>query len=343
MINRRRTEELKERNDLLLHRVIAEAHAMSDELKSKNDALLAANAQLRSEAEAKQEALQERDALQAELVEIARRVGLEELTTNILHNVSNTLNSVNVALSRVEQQIIASKISSIPQLAGLLAQNHDQLVWFLTQDERGKKVPEYLLRLSDLLQTEQKDIESEIEVMRKSVDHINQIVSYQQEYSKLVEFRETLNVCDLIQDAIAITQAELQRQHIVVCCDFEPVPEVSVDRRKLIQILLNLISNAKHSLMDCAPDHPEIRIAVALDNRDVLRISVADNGMGIPSEHMSRLFTFGFTTREEGHGFGLHGCANHAREMDGRIYAQSEGVNKGAQFILELPVKSEKP
>ncbi len=339
MVNRRRTEELKDRNDQLLNRVIADIKSVRDELQLKNQEMESANQQLRAEMERRNSAIEERDALQAELVEIARRVGLEELTTNILHNVGNTLNSVNVALSKMEKQIIASKVNSIPQLAALFDEHKDNLAHFLLEDPRGQKIPEYIQRLGDVLESERQENEEEIEVMRKSVDHINQIVSYQQAYSKIVAFKETMSVCDLIKDAIAITQGELIRFGVQVSCQFDDVPDIEVDRRKLIQILLNLISNAKHSLVDRGAEERWIYIRVKAED-DILRIEVEDNGYGILTEHMSQLFTFGFTTREEGHGFGLHGCANHAREMDGKIYAHSEGRNKGALFVFDLPMQN---
>lgn len=339
--NRVRTEELKDRNDRLLNRVISELKGVRDELQRNNEALETANSQLRDEMQQRMTAEAERNALQADLVEIARRVGLEELTTNILHNVGNTLNSVNVSLSKIERQIIASKVNSIPQLASLLSQNEERLIDFIRNDPRGQKVPEYIRRLSELLEIEKREIETEIDVLRKSVDHINQIVSYQQAYSKLVEFRELLDVCELIRDALSITAGELDRFGIKAHCEFSVIPPMLVDRRKLIQIMLNLISNAKHAIVDRGEPNGWIRITTELAEGDILRLVVEDNGLGITKENMGRLFTFGFTTRDEGHGFGLHGCANHAHEMDGKIYAESQGLNAGARFVLELPIISE--
>jgi two-component system, NtrC family, sensor kinase len=74
------------------------------------------------------------------------------------------------------------------------------------------------------------------------------------------------------------------------------------------------------------------------DGRRWVQVREADNGVGIPPENLARIFTHGFTTRVDGHGFGLHNAANSARQMDGSLTAASDGPNRGAVFTLELPL-----
>jgi two-component system, NtrC family, sensor kinase len=69
-----------------------------------------------------------------------------------------------------------------------------------------------------------------------------------------------------------------------------------------------------------------------------VRIRVKDVGVGIPPENLTKIFGFGFTTRKEGHGFGLHSSANTARELGGALAGHSDGPGKGAEFTLDLPV-----
>jgi signal transduction histidine kinase len=68
-----------------------------------------------------------------------------------------------------------------------------------------------------------------------------------------------------------------------------------------------------------------------------LRIKVADNGNGITPEHLARIFSHGFTTRKDGHGFGLHSCALAAQEMGGSLVVHSAGAGQGATFTLDIP------
>jgi signal transduction histidine kinase len=70
-----------------------------------------------------------------------------------------------------------------------------------------------------------------------------------------------------------------------------------------------------------------------------INIVVTDNGVGIPSENLNRIFNHGFTTRQQGHGFGLHSGALAAREMGGKLTARSDGSGAGATFTLELPLQ----
>jgi C4-dicarboxylate-specific signal transduction histidine kinase len=67
-------------------------------------------------------------------------------------------------------------------------------------------------------------------------------------------------------------------------------------------------------------------------------LSVRDNGSGIRSENLTKIFHHGFTTKATGHGFGLHSAANAAKAMKGSLSVQSEGPDRGATFTLELPV-----
>jgi signal transduction histidine kinase len=69
-----------------------------------------------------------------------------------------------------------------------------------------------------------------------------------------------------------------------------------------------------------------------------VHIVVSDNGVGIAPETLVRVFEHGFTTKKDGHGFGLHGAALTAQELGGTLSAASEGPGRGATFTLDLPL-----
>ena len=115
------------------------------------------------------------------------------------------------------------------------------------------------------------------------------------------------------------------------------MPPITVDRHKVLQILVNLIRNAKYACDDSG--HPDKVITLRIESGvPGVRISVIDNGIGIPSENMGRIFNHGFTTRESGHGFGLHSAALAAQELGGCLRAESDGPGRGAMFVLDLPL-----
>jgi C4-dicarboxylate-specific signal transduction histidine kinase len=112
---------------------------------------------------------------------------------------------------------------------------------------------------------------------------------------------------------------------------------VKVERQKALQIVTNLIANAKEAIEQADPATRQIRLALRLSPSGGVEIRVTDNGVGIAAENLTRVFAFGFTTKKNGHGFGLHSSANAAKEMGGSLRAESEGEGRGATFVLELP------
>jgi C4-dicarboxylate-specific signal transduction histidine kinase len=171
------------------------------------------------------------------------------------------------------------------------------------------------------------------------IEHIKEIVAMQQSYAKVSGAYEILQVADLVEDALRINLTAFNRHGIRLERDFSPdLPAVSVDRHKVLQILINLFRNAKHATEELGEGEKRISIFVGESGPDRVKIVVRDNGIGIPAENMSKIFNHGFTTKNNGHGFGLHSGANAAKEMGASLTAHSNGPGKGAEFTLELPV-----
>jgi C4-dicarboxylate-specific signal transduction histidine kinase len=86
----------------------------------------------------------------------------------------------------------------------------------------------------------------------------------------------------------------------------------------------------------------KITVSIAMSGKGKVRITVKDQGCGIAPDNLTRIFSHGFTTKTDGHGFGLHIGALAAQEMGGSLLAESDGPGHGASFILELPVAAAK-
>jgi signal transduction histidine kinase len=160
----------------------------------------------------------------------------------------------------------------------------------------------------------------------------------QQSCAKISGVTETIQVADLVEDALRMNAGVLARQEVKLLREFSHVPPIVVEKHKVLQILMNLIRNAKYACDDSGRPDKQIKLRVAPTENGV-GIAVIDNGVGIPSENLARIFTFGFTTRKGGHGFGLHSGALAAKEMGGSLAAQSDGPGLGATFTLELPLQ----
>lgn len=277
--------------------------------------------------------------LQQQLRDASRQAGMAEIATNVLHNIGNVLNSVNISASVVTDRIANPRSAGLRKVATLLQQHEHDLAAFIATDERGKHLPAYLAELSEHLTRDQLITRQELESLRKNIDHIKEIVAMQQSYSKLVGVPEKLSVASLVDDALRMNAGAFTRHGVSLRCDFEEVPEIVVEKHKVLQILINLLRNAKYACE--ASGKPDKQVALRIANHaDGVRIVVSDNGVGIQAEHMTRIFSHGFTTKKAGHGYGLHSGALAAREMGGALHVESAGPAQGATFILDLPLKS---
>jgi len=255
-----------------------------------------------------------------------------------LHNVGNVLNSVNVSATLVADGLRHSRVANLAKAAALLRSKNGELTDFLTNDPKGKLLPDYLATLADHLVAEQESLCREMAQLTHYIEHMKEIVAMQQSYAKVVGTIEPLPAVELVEDALRMNAAAFQRHRIEVVRDFESAPLILADRHKVLQVLVNLLSNAKYALDGARADGKRVLIRIASCPPTAVRISVTDNGVGIAPENLQHLFTHGFTLRKDGHGFGLHSGAAVAREMGGSLSARSEGLGKGATFALELPV-----
>jgi PAS domain S-box-containing protein len=278
------------------------------------------------------------DKLNRQLIDTSRNAGMADVATGVLHNVGNVLNSVSVSATFVGERLRRSKVTNLCRATAMMREQNGHIAEFLTTDPKGKLIPEYLSTVADELAGEQSELIAKMATVGEHIEHIKEIVAMQQSYAKISGVYENLPPTSLIEDALRINATAFDRHHIDLVREFEKdTPTVCVDRHKVLQILINILRNAKHA-MDEHGDHVKrLVVRVAAYPPDMVRITIADNGVGIPVEHMTKIFNHGFTTKTDGHGFGLHSGANAAKEMGGSLTAASDGPGKGAVFTLELP------
>jgi PAS domain S-box-containing protein len=279
------------------------------------------------------------------LVDVSRQAGMAEVATGVLHNVGNTLNSVNVAANVITDKVRKLRVPGLIQATEMLAQHSGQeLATFLSNDPRGQQLPGYFRALAEHLRQEQQVLLDEMEALNKGIDHIKSIVTMQQEHARSIGAVDLLPVPRLVDEAVKLHLSALKELGIRLDFDYADVPPIPVDRHKLLQILLNLLNNARHSIMENnRPDkHLAIRVRLHEDGKRLL-IEVKDNGVGIAPENLPRIFSQGFTTKKDGHGFGLHISALAAGEMKGKLSCSSPGPGQGATFTLELPMEVNEP
>jgi C4-dicarboxylate-specific signal transduction histidine kinase len=309
-------------------------------VQERTGQLSEANAILSREIVERKHAEEELHALQSQHLDAARRAGMAEIATSVLHNVGNVLNSVNVSASIIGDKIRKSGVADLRSASELLNRHLDDPGAFVSSDPRGKHLPQFLSQLSQKMSSDEQLILDEVQSLSRDIDHIKGIVALQQSYTGVSGISDRLSLADLVDDAIRINSQSVTRHDIEVIREYDVLPPVMIEKQKVLQILVNLLSNAKYAVI--AADGATRRITVRLKRveTDRIRIEVIDNGVGIPPQNLTRIFSHGFTTRKDGHGFGLHSAANLARELGGCLTVQSAGTGKGATFALELLFKT---
>ena len=274
--------------------------------------------------------------LQWQLQEASRHAGMAEVATGVLHSVGNVLNSLGVSATLLQSKLRESRIGNVQRAAKLIGEQRSRLGAFFESDPRGRELPGYLEQLGDLLVSENRELCEESQAVVTHIEHIGKIVAAQQSYARRGGNVEELDVTELVEHALVMHFS--MSPQVAIRRDFRPIGRVALDQHKLLQILGNLLSNARHALRDRPQGPKELIVRLRNEPPGSLVIDVEDTGSGMSAESMKRLFEFGFTTKKDGHGFGLHASAILATEMGGELTARSEGLNRGACFTVRLPV-----
>jgi signal transduction histidine kinase len=304
------------------------------EVQRAESALRQANDELEQRVE---ERTQELKQAQARLVDTARAAGMAGVAANVLHNVGNVLTSAIINLQTMRATVGSSRVSRLKKVTNMLEEHREDLATFLTSDPRGNRLSSYLSALADELLRDQSSLQEDMEAMGKHIEHIRAIVRVQQNYARDTLVPEECDLRNLVEDALSIQMPALRRHGVTVTRELATLPRTQLDKHKVLQILINLISNAKNAMNGLSEGARHMAVRLEAEG-STARIQVVDNGMGIAPEIQTRLFSQGFTTREGGHGLGLHSSALAAKMLGGRLTLKSQGPGRGATATLELPL-----
>jgi len=315
-----------EKMNVDLENEIRERARIEDELQELNETL----------EDKVHERTSELKELNEKIGDIARSAGMAEVASGVLHNVGNVLNSVNVSASVIRELIRKTKADNLNRVVAMLQENENNIAEFISKDEKGKQIPKFLSLLSGQLNAEKENIYGELDELANNIDHIKNVISMQQSYAGSYGVREKVVLSDLVEDALKINLQGMDRHGIKVVKNYQDIKQLYVDKHKALQVIINLISNAKHALVDCENTEKNLIIIISNEN-SMAKLEVKDTGVGIEGNDIQHLFEYGFKKRRDGHGFGLHHSAIVANELGGGISVLSEGLGKGASFILLLP------
>lgn len=299
------------------------------QVQQRTKELEKANSDLEREYEAREE-------LYTELMTASRKAGKAEVATGVLHNVGNVLNSLNVSVQTLSEYVHKSPADKLVQASNVIAQQSD-VGRFINEDARGKHFPRMLEQLSERLSQDRENELQELQSLVSSLDHAREVISTQQVVARDgKEVLETVRIDQLVADARRITGIDA-KTHLEVVQESEPIPPLLTDKHKVLQILINLLNNAEQAIRQYRGNG--VLVIKIVQDPDDVRVLVQDDGMGISKENLTKIFGHGFTTKQEGHGFGLHSCALAAQTMGGSLSVASEGEGFGATFSLTLPIE----
>jgi NO-binding membrane sensor protein with MHYT domain len=276
-----------------------------------------------------------KESLNQEQFEKSRQLVMAEISASVLHNVGNVLNSVNVSANLVAEKVTNSKLSGIIKLSTLFNDHKSNMAEFFN-DERGVKALEYLTMLGKQWHDEQIDLTNEMARINKNLSLIKEIISTQQELSKTSGYDQIVSVNELIEEALLISGL-YQKKDITLVKEFAKLNPITTDKVKILQVFVNLLRNAKDAVLESGKANMIITIKTYTINDNRIGIEVTDNGVGIGDKNINKIFSYGYTTKVHGHGFGLHTSALAINAIGGKINITSPGLKEGATVALEIP------
>ncbi len=274
-----------------------------------------------------------------QLIDASHKSGMSQVTTGVLHNVGNVLNSVNVSTDVLLGQLSASRVPQLRKMAEIFADNSANLADFLAHDPRGKSFTHYLAQATAKLAQDHEAMVNEVRLLHEHVQHVIEIIRVQQGQvcGQLLERDEKVN--ELMEDAMKINMGKNQQYEIEIVRDFDNCPSITSDRHKILQILVNLIKNAQEAVRKVDDRKRMIKLITRRQEDGGIQLIVEDNGVGISKKSLTKVLQFGYTTKQGGHGFGLHSCLIAAKQIGGQLGVESDGEGAGARFTLSLPTK----
>ncbi len=312
--------ELQEHNQLLEQRVAERTSELAHEVEKTRQAYV------------------ELQDLQGQLAETARSAGMAEIANGVLHNISNVLNSVNVSAQLSAEHLRSLPVEKLDRVALLLENKKAEMGAAWTSFEGLAALPDLLLQIAGALNSKRESIHAELQHLEEHIDFVKQIVHSQQSFSIRGGMYQDVSAVEIFETACKFVICQQRHREIRIERQFEFVGTLRTDKGKLLQILSNYVKNGLEAVLDCASGEPKLLVAIRLLVDDIVEFSVTDNGHGIAAESLESIFRHGFTTKADGHGFGLHSAACVAKELNGSVAVYSNGPGQGARFCVRVPL-----
>jgi|GEM_PF-2979656 len=294
--------------------------------------------ELANEVEKTHQAYSELQELQSQLAETARSAGMAEIANGVLHNIGNVLNSVNVSAQLSAEHLQTLPVEKLDRVAVLLKDKKAEMGESWTSFEGLTALPDLLMQIASTLNSHRESIRNELRHLEEHIDFVKQIVQSQQSFSRQGGMHQDVSAVEVFETACKFVVCQQHHNRIRIERQFEFVGNLRTNKGKLLQILSNYVKNGLEAVHECVSGQPTLLIATRLLPDDKVEFSVTDNGHGIDAATLENIFRHGFTTKADGHGFGLHSAACAAKEMNGSVAVHSDGPGRGTRFCVRVPL-----
>lgn len=271
------------------------------------------------------------------IAESIRYIEISEIAAHVLHNMGNVLTSINVAASILHEKLSRSEMGELKHLSHLLSQHEKNLLSFFSENPKGKFIVPFIQKLAEKWLSEKEALMQEIHEIKQKIDVVKKIVHSLEMTGRSKGFVETIQIAEIIDEALAINNALIHEIGVTIEKQLSELPMIPIDKMKILQILVNLIKNGLEALRESTQNHKFLLLKARMHEGKKFQIEIIDNGKGISQGDLNKIFTYGFTTKAENHGLGLHSSALLTKELGGTLTINSLGLQKGATVILQLP------
>ncbi|MBE2213496.1 MAG: PAS domain-containing protein [Opitutaceae bacterium] len=276
-------------------------------------------------------------AARRDLASALKLAGTADVATGVLHDVRNVLVSLDYSARVIRDGLLQMRVDAVRRLCSVLEEHKADLSAFMTFDTAGQRLPVFASWLNSRLADERAQLLQEAQILLNCVEHVTDVVAEQQSYAAKIGSTKVLSPQLLMDSAVRLYACVLKQYGVRVEREYQDVPTVLAEKGKVLQVLVNLLSNANSACAARGSTDRLITVRLERGEKGQVCFVVRDNGVGIAVEDLGYIFKHGFSTRADGHGFGLHFSALAAKEMKGALHVHSGGLGHGASFTLELP------
>jgi len=272
-----------------------------------------------------------------QLIDHSFHAGISENSRGVLHNIGNAITPLRVRLAGLQKSLRAAPTEDVERALAERSREADGTL-------RQADLDEFLRLASGEMASVIKDANGDVEVITRQAEVVQSALSEQSRSARTQVVIEAAEIPAIIEQSLEIVP---DRCRVLVSVTLDPsvkaIGTVKVARTMLRQVFQNLIINAAEAVRAARRDRGSVRISATLvhdDDQSKLFLDCTDNGVGIAAENLERIFEKGYSTKlESGNmGIGLHWCATTINALGGRIWATSDGHDRGATLHFVIPV-----